>query len=106
MRNVMRNIKRNLMRNAMRNLMRRCRYLEVSRALDGEHQDDGAVLQEGLGELGLVAGRGGPDAFLLGDVDVPHVAALHDEVAHGGEEQLGRRRWLCGLQEEEQKQRG
>lgn len=57
-------------------------HLEVSRALHREDQEDQAALQEGSVEFELVAGRGGPDAFLLGDVKVPQVAALHDEVTH------------------------
>lgn len=57
------------------------RHLEVSRALHREDEDDEAVLQEGLEQLGLVAGLGGPDAFLLGDLDVLDVDALHDEVS-------------------------
>lgn len=41
-------------------------YLEATRTLDGEDEDDELVLQEGLGQLALVAGRGGPDPPLLG----------------------------------------
>lgn len=57
--------------------------LEVSRALDREHQEDQAGVQEGSVEFELVAGGGGPDASLLGDVYVPQIAALQDEVAQG-----------------------
>ena len=36
-------------------------------------------------DLFLIGGRGGPDAFALGDVQVPLVVAFHDEVtARGG----------------------
>ena len=36
-------------------------------------------------DLLLIGSRGGPDAFALGDVQVPLVVALHDEVtARGG----------------------
>ena len=54
----------------------------MSGALHREDQEDKAALQEGSVEFELVAGRGGPDSFLLGDVNVPQGAALHDEVTH------------------------
>ncbi|TRY87941.1 hypothetical protein DNTS_005231 [Danionella cerebrum] len=38
-------------------------------------------LTEGAVQLALVAGGGAPDPSLLRHLDVPHVAALHDEVA-------------------------
>lgn len=68
-------------------------YLEVTRTLNGEDEDHGVVLHEGPGELGLVTGRGGPDPLLLGDLDAPHVAALHDEVARGRGARGGGRLW-------------
>lgn len=57
-------------------------YLELPRSLNREDEDDSPVLQEGLGEFALIARRGGPDTFLLRNIYVPHIAALHDEVAH------------------------
>lgn len=57
-------------------------YLEVSRALNREDEDDEVILQEGLSEFGLIAWCGGPDTFLLRNFYVPDVAALHDEVPH------------------------
>ena len=62
--------------------------LEVPGSLHGEDEDDEVVLEEGLGEFALVARGGGPDPFLLRDLDVPHTAALHDEVPHRGEGRL------------------
>lgn len=67
-------------------------HLEVSRALDGEDEEDNAAVDEGSAELGLVAGRGRPDPPLLRELNVPQVAALHDEVAHRRE---GRPRGRC-----------
>lgn len=58
------------------------RYLEVSRALNGEDEEYDAALLEGAVELELVAGRGGPDTPLLRQLNVAQVAALHYEVAH------------------------
>lgn len=54
----------------------------MSRALHREDEDDDVTLQEGLAESDLIAGCGGPDPFLLRDLYVPRIAALHDEVAH------------------------
>lgn len=68
-------------------------HLEVSGSLNGEDEEDGAALVESSGEFVLVAGRGGPDSPLLRQLDVPRVAALHDEVAHtGAQRPRGRRR--------------
>lgn len=53
----------------------------MSRALNREDEEDGFILQEGLGEFGLIAWCGGPDSFLLRNFYVPDVAALHNEVA-------------------------
>lgn len=53
----------------------------MSRALNREDEEDGFILQEGIGEFGLFALCGGPDTFLLRNVYVPEVAALHNEVA-------------------------
>lgn len=64
--------------------------LEVSGSLNGEDEEDGAALDEGSRQLVLVAGRRGPDSPLLGQIDVPHVTALHDEVADA------RSRRMCG----------
>ena len=54
----------------------------MSRALNREDEDDEVILQEGLGQFGLIARCGGPDPFLLRNLYVPDVAALHDEVPH------------------------
>lgn len=51
-------------------------------ALHREDKEDGAVLLEGSVQFVLVVGCSGPDAPLLRELDVPHVAALHDEVTH------------------------
>lgn len=56
-------------------------YLEVSRALDREDEDDEAISQEGLGEFVLIAWCSRPDPFLLGNFYIPDVAALHNEVS-------------------------
>ncbi len=61
--------------------------LEVSGSLNGEDEEDGAALDEGSRQLVLVVGRRGPDSPLLGQIDVPHVTALHDEVADAGSRQ-------------------
>lgn len=61
--------------------------LEVSGSLNGEDEEDGAALDEGSRQLVLVVGRRGPDPPLLGQIDVPHVTALHDEVADAGSRQ-------------------
>lgn len=53
----------------------------MSWALNREDEDDEVIVEEGLGEFGLVAWSGGPDAFLLRNLYVPDVAALHNEVA-------------------------
>lgn len=54
----------------------------MSGALHGEDKEDGAGLLEGSVQFVLVVWRSGPDAPLLGELDVPQVAALHDEVTH------------------------
>lgn len=55
--------------------------LEVSRALNREDKDDGAILQKGLGEFGLITWCSRPDAFLLRNFQVPDVAAFHNKVS-------------------------
>lgn len=52
----------------------------MSRALDGEDEDD-VILQECLSKSVLIIWCGGPDTFLLRNFYVSDVAALHDEVA-------------------------
>ncbi len=65
----------------------------MSGSLNGEDEVDSAALDEGSGQLVLVTGRRGPDCPLLGQIDVPRVTALHDEVADAGSRQTcGRRR--------------
>lgn len=59
-------------------------YLKVSRALNREDEDDKAVAVEGFSEFILIARWGGPDLLLSRNFQVPHVAALHDEVSDGG----------------------
>lgn len=54
----------------------------MSRALHGKNKVHGAVILKGSVQFVLIVGCGGPDTPLLGELNVPHVAALHDEVTH------------------------
>lgn len=52
----------------------------MSRALNRKDENDKVTLQESLGEFSSVAWCGGPDTFLLRDLYVSGITALHDKV--------------------------